>query len=286
MLGSAILDSLIENHTFEIFTFGRRKTQKLQYENQFIFKNSDFNLDNKPNIEVDYIIHCAAITNLNSCELDPREAINVNVQMVESLNQFATLDTRLFYISTDSVFDGRKGNYKEYDKTNPLNNYSKTKLKGESRARKSFIGKLTIVRTNIFGFNIPLKNSLVEWALTEWKLNKKISGYTNVYFNAIYIGHLANILVELIYKNSNFDFINVASSNFRSKYDFLNELRSEFGYSEKLLMASVYNFENQTLKRPLDTTLNTELLATVMSIPTVELGIKNLKEDWNLIYEN
>jgi dTDP-4-dehydrorhamnose reductase len=286
MLGSAIFSSLIENRTFEIFTLGRKETQKLQDKNQYIFKNSDFILDKKPNIEVDYIIHCAANTNLNSCESDPRVAINVNVQMVELLNQFATLDTHLFYVSTDSVFDGRKGNYVENDKTNPLNNYAKTKLKGESRARESFIGKSTIVRTNIFGFNVPLKNSLVEWALNEWKLNKKISGYTNVYFNAIYIGHLANILKEFIHKNSNFDYINVASSNFTSKFDFLNELRKEFGYSEELLMDSTYNFESQTLKRPLDTTLNTELLASIMSVPTVELGIRKLKEDWNLIYEN
>ena len=51
-------------------------------------------------------------------------------------------------------------------------------------------------------------------------------------------------------------------------------------------MDSTYNFESQTLKRPLDTTLNTELLASIMRVPTVELGIRKLKEDWNLIYEN
>ena len=286
MLGSATLNSLIEDRTFDIFTFGRNKTQKLQAENQYNFNNSDFILDKKPNIEVDYIIHCAANTNLNNCEVDPRDAIKINVQMVESLNQFATVGTHLFYISTDSVFDGRKGNYVENDKTNPLNNYAKTKLKGESRARESFIGKSTIVRTNIFGFNFPLKNSLVEWALNEWKLNKKINGFTNVYFNAIYIGHLAQILKELIHKNASLDFINIASSNFMSKYDFLNELRKEFGYGNELLMTSIYNIDNQTLKRPIDTTLNTELLASIISVPTVELGIKQLKEDWNLIYEN
>ena len=286
MLGSATLNSLIEDSTFDIFTFGRKKTQKLQDENQYIFNNSDFILDKKPNFEVDYIIHCAANTNLNDCELNIRDAIKVNVQMVELLNQFATAHTQLYYISTDSVFDGFKGNYLETDNTNPLNNYAKTKLKGEFRAKNKFIGKSTIVRTNIFGFNFPLKNSLVEWALNEWKLNKKISGFTNLYFNAIYIGHLAEILKELIHKNSSLDFINIASSNFMSKYDFLNELRKEFSYCNELLMTSIYNIDNQTLKRPIDTTLNTELLASIITVPTVELGIKQLKEDWNLIYEN
>ena len=51
------------------------------------------------------------------------------------------------YISTDYVFDGKKGSYKETDLTNPLNNYGKTKLSGE-KIIEDKTSKWSIIRTS------------------------------------------------------------------------------------------------------------------------------------------
>lgn len=285
MLGSAFLDLLISQDDFDIYTYGRKKTSKVIDSQQYSINN--LGTSGSENIvKVDFIIHCAANTDLNDCEKNVRQAISINVKFVESLNQFANVNTHLFYISTDSVFDGIEGNYDEHARTNPLNNYAKTKLKGEVRSKNKFIGSSTIVRTNIFGFSKPVKNSLVEWALKEWKMNHAINGFSNFYFNAIYISQLAEIVNELIVKNVKFEYLNVASSDFISKYDFLNLLREEFGYSSDLLKTLIYIQGNQTLKRPLDTTLNIELLSSVMNVPSIQSGIKQLKLDWDKSYEN
>lgn len=285
MLGSVILNSLISSDQFDVFTFGRKSTQKVKSQNQYFTNESNAKLNQIP-LVADFIIHCAANTDLNECENNIREAMKDNVQLVDSLNQFASVNTKLYYISTDSVFDGNTGNYLETDKTNPLNNYAKTKLKGEERARKKFKGKTTIIRTNIFGFNIPLRKSIVEWALNEWSNHKTISGYQNLYFNAIYTAQLAEVLVKLINDNCTYDCLNIASKNYVSKYDFLDKLRKEFGFPIELLVSTNFTAQNQNLIRPMNTTLNIELLSEIYDVPTVEFGLKQLKVDWNKQYDN
>jgi dTDP-4-dehydrorhamnose reductase len=285
MLGSQVLDFFVNEEVFDIYTFGRNRTNKVSYNNQYFTVDSQFEVKKKLP-KVDCIIHCAANTNLSDCESNIRDAIKVNVQMVELLNQFATAHTKLYYISTDSVFDGLKGNYLETDNTRPLNNYAKTKLKGEFRAKKKFIGKSTVVRTNIYGFNFPLKNTLVEWALKEWELNKEINGFDNLYFNAIYTRNLAQILYKLVITNCQLDYLNIASKDRVSKYEFLDILREEFNYNKELLRNEIYIQENQKIKRPMDTTLNVDLISTLCVIPTLREGILNLRKDWINCYEN
>ena len=78
------------------------------------------------------IFHLAASTNLNKCERDHEFAFDVNVKATEYIAEVCKeRDIYLIYPSTDYVFDGEKGLYKEYDAPNPVNYYSLTKLLSE-----------------------------------------------------------------------------------------------------------------------------------------------------------
>jgi dTDP-4-dehydrorhamnose reductase len=85
---------------------------------------------------VDTVIHMAAFTNPPKTEKDPREALAVNIRGTCNIVD-ACVDTnkRLIYISTDYVFDGKRGNYKEDDPVNPINKYAWSKLGGECAVR-------------------------------------------------------------------------------------------------------------------------------------------------------
>lgn len=85
------------------------------------------------NLKPDMVIHCAAFTNVDQCELEPDKAYLVNTIGTWAVaSACAKIDASIVYISTDYVFDGKKNSpYIEIDEPNPLNVYGKSKLGGE-----------------------------------------------------------------------------------------------------------------------------------------------------------
>ena len=89
----------------------------------------------------DILINTAAITNTNYCETHKKRAYEVNVEGVRNLVEFFR-GSKFIQISTDYVFDGKKGKYKKKEKPNPINFYGLTKLKGENIIQNSGIDYL------------------------------------------------------------------------------------------------------------------------------------------------
>ncbi len=80
----------------------------------------------------DYIIHTAALTNVDECERNPKLAYSINSFGTEKVAKAADkLSVPLLYISTDYVFDGENPPYSENDEPNPVSVYGKSKLLGE-----------------------------------------------------------------------------------------------------------------------------------------------------------
>lgn len=112
--------------------------------------------------EPDIIIHCAAMTDVEACENNQKEAFRVNVQGVMNiLNEFNGI---FIYLSTDHVFDGLKTwfwEYTEKHRPNPINVYGFTKYEGEAMTRTSY-GKSYIVRTSkLFDYEMMKEN--IDW---------------------------------------------------------------------------------------------------------------------------
>ena len=81
----------------------------------------------------DWVIHCAALANVDACEADPVLARQLNTELPAQLAaHVARGGARLVHISTDAVFDGQRGSYTELDEPNPLGVYAQTKLEGNA----------------------------------------------------------------------------------------------------------------------------------------------------------
>jgi len=106
----------------------------------------------------DIIIHAGAITDSNLVKSNPIIAINTNIIGTANLSNFCIqYNKRLVYISTDYVYNGIQGNYKENDPILPHNEYAWTKLGGECSVR--LIPNHLIIRTS-FGSNLfPYKQA-------------------------------------------------------------------------------------------------------------------------------
>ena len=83
-------------------------------------------------LKPDFIINCAAFTNVDHCEKNKKNASDSNVKVVKNILKYMSLKCKLIHISTDYIFDGKNGSYSETSLPNPINYYGKTKLKSEN----------------------------------------------------------------------------------------------------------------------------------------------------------
>ncbi len=144
------------------------------------------------------IIHCAAVTDVNFCELNKPFCRKVNVGGTENLVNLArSLDAQFIYISTPMVFSGKKGNYNEKDKTNPINYYGKTKNRAEKIVLKYKNG--LVLRANPIGRRpLGAHPSFVQWFFDMALNNRSFSLFTDVVINPISTKTLSNIVIDII----------------------------------------------------------------------------------------
>lgn len=145
----------------------------------------------------DFVIHAAAMTDVDGCELNPDAAYQVNSVGTRNVVLAARkTGADLLYVSTDYVFDGRSnGPYCEFDRPNPLNVYGRSKLAGERFVRHLY-DRYYIARTAwVYG---PGGNNFVEKILELVAERPSLSMVTNEYGSPTYTVHLAEAIAKLI----------------------------------------------------------------------------------------
>jgi dTDP-4-dehydrorhamnose reductase len=283
MLGKVVLEEFSLNSLYTIYALSR--SQVNQCSNKIIQKKIDItNYDLFSNflIEVnpEIIINCAANVDVEMCEKNKENSDLINADIIKTIYK-STPSAKLIYISTDSVFNGVNGSYREDDLTNPINNYAKSKLSGEINTL-NLMKNSVVIRTNIYGLNDGNRKSLFEWAVDKFSRNINIFGYDNVCFNPVYTKQLANIISKLIEIDFN-GVIHVGSDESISKYEFLNKIVNIFSFHEGLLKRSSYIVNENTAPRPLNTTLSTKRLFEILGyIPSLDQGLNNIKKDYEL----
>ncbi len=107
----------------------------------------------------DVVVHCGALTHVDYCETNIEESYEKTVKSTQALIALSkACNAQLVYISTDYVFDGKEGPYKENATTNPLNVYGKHKLEAEQLALTALENSLVLRVTNVYGDEIRGKN--------------------------------------------------------------------------------------------------------------------------------
>ena len=124
----------------------------------------------------DVVVHCAAMTQVDPCELDRETCLKVNVQGTRYLLSAALAEESHFvYVSTDFVFDGQSGPYAEEDAPGPVNFYGHSKLMAESEVKK-YSGPWSIIRTVLVYGIIPnsSRSNIVLWVRKSLSEGKEI----------------------------------------------------------------------------------------------------------------
>ncbi len=173
-------------------------------------------------INPDVVVHAAAFTDVNGSESNRDIAYKVNVLGTRNVAVACSqVDSALVYICTDYVFDGTKGSpYYEYDQTNPLSVYGKTKYLGEVYIR-DILDKFYIVRTAwLYGFHGP---NFVTTMLNLAKTNDSISVVNDQIGSPTYTVDLATAISQLIKKPA-YGIYHVTNSGNCSWYEYAREI--------------------------------------------------------------
>lgn len=195
------------------------------------------------------IIHTAANTNVDQCELDKDNAFFVNVLGTRNVAVAAAkADARLVYISTDYVFDGRgKRPYTEFDAPAPLSVYGKSKLAGE-RQVKNFSDKFFIVRTSwLYGLN---GNNFVKTMLNLAKEKSEISVVNDQIGTPTFTQDLARFLEKLI-QTDLYGVYHASNSGSCSWFDFALTIFRQAGIQDRVNVMPITTAElNRAAPRP------------------------------------
>ena len=225
-------------------------------------------------VKPETVINCVGIGDIDFLEKNPTIAYKINSDSAKNIAKICNkLGIYMIHISTDSVFDGQTGMYKENNKVNPLNIYTKSKALAENYVQDNAKNSV-IVRTNFYGFD--KKNKwFFNWIINSLSLGKKITGFTDLIFNPLEIFNLSNLLIELTTIKHE-GILHLSSNDFLSKYDFIMKVASVFNFDKNLIVKGNSSFQ---VKRPKNTTLDNSISKRILETPIapLDLCLKNIK---------
>lgn len=226
----------------------------------------------------DWVIHTAAIVDIDYCEVFKKKAYRVNVEGTRNALQLAKLfEANFLYISTPSIFTGR-GDFKEGDLPQPQNYYDLTKYLGEVHTLNYEKGY--VIRANIVGVH-PFKKrqrNLVEWLLGAISQNQDIKLFTDVIFNPLSNWTLALYIKKMLLKDKiGMKIMHFGSRNHISKGAFCKMIIAHFknftGGTENVSLDNL-TFKGKRVKNAWLSTKKTEKILKI-KMPSVkrEVGV-------------
>lgn len=199
----------------------------------------------------DVVIHTAAMTNVDACELNKEEAYRMNVNTVEYLIEACAIHkTHLIHLSTDFVFNGSNGPYVETDTPDPLSYYARTKLEAEELIQNSSV-KSAIIRTIII-YGVVDDNSrsnVVLWAYNALKNNKTITVINDQFRSPTLAEDLADACISAAMKRAT-GIYHVSGRELMNILDIVKITAGYFHLDESLICPVTSEELKQPAKRP------------------------------------
>ncbi len=210
LLGQHLLKMLTNSMAYEIIATGRGDARLPFIKNG---RYNYFSLDITDGMAVaafidqhqpTVIIHTAAITQVDECETNPISCWNTNVTATRFLVSAAeSIAAHFIFISTDFVFDGMNGPYKETDLAGPVNYYGSSKLAAEKAVMESQLS-WSIVRTVLVYGNILIGNrsNMVSWVQQNLLDGKNIKVVSDQWRTPTYVEDLAKGILLVVEKKA------------------------------------------------------------------------------------
>jgi dTDP-4-dehydrorhamnose reductase len=168
------------------------------------------------------VINCVGLVKQLADADDPLAALPVNALLPHRLARLCALTgTRLIHVSTDCVFSGRKGGYRESDDADAGDLYGRSKLLGEV----DYANAMTL-RTSIIGHELASAHGLIGWFLSQ---QGSVRGFTRAIFSGLPTGELARVMKDFVVPRPDLRGVYHVAADPISKYDLLHVVNQEYG---------------------------------------------------------
>ena len=221
----------------------------------------------------DFVVDTAASHDVDRCEEDRERAWQVNAAATGALASAAHAHgAKYLFVSTDFVFDGARGSYKETDPTGPVNYYGVTKVAGEKATLEADAGNQVVRPSVIYGWDSTRMN-FATWLLTSLRDGKDVRIVTDWFGSPTWADDLAGSILRLL-KVSAGGIFHLAGPDRLSRYEFALRLAKAFHLDPgfvKPVMAAEFA---RKAARPMDSSL--------VNVRAGEHGLRSLSVDESL----
>jgi len=224
-------------------------------------------------IEPKTIIVTAALTDVDKCEMHPEIAAAVNMEPFSYITFYLKQrGGRLIQISTDYVFSGEKGNYREEDERNPINVYGRTKKEAEDIIINSGINYSLVRTSGIFGINESTgKNNFFTWIYNNLRAGNEIRLVTDQIYSPVLNIMLAEAIHEIHEREIN-EVIHFSSLDAISRFDFGISVAEILNLKKELIHPIRMEDMRWMAKRPKNSSLNNDKAVRMMKIKPITVS--------------
>ncbi len=255
LLGQKIIDLLRYHTEYELIASSKGEN-RYPKEGGYIYEN----LDITNPLEVERIIakyepyaviNTAAMTNVDQCETDKENCDLLNIKAVEYLIKACTKHkVYLIHLSTDFIFDGESGPYKEEDEAKPLSYYGQSKYEAEQLLLNSGI-EYSILRTIIvYGVAAKMSRSnIVLWAKSALEKGDTVKVVNDQFRMPTLAEDLAQACILAIDKRAK-GIYHVSGKDYMSVIEMVKRIAKFYNLDESLIVETDSTTLNQAAKRP------------------------------------
>ena len=222
----------------------------------------------------DVVIHAAAIGSVDFAERNREQTRKVNVGGTEVVAELCQIfKSRLIYISSNAVFDGRTPFYSEIAPVNPINYYGQLKVEAENIVRESSIPWAIVRPILMYGWPYQgERDNPVVWWLRSLENGKHIKVVDNVFSKPLPAWSCAEVIWEVI-RQQQTGIYHAAGSDHLSLYDFALQVAEVFDLDAKLITPVPDSYFPEIAPRPQDTSFDTTKMENELGVKTI--GVKD-----------
>lgn len=272
LLGQKLINLFSKLNNFEVIAISRGDNKNDTAKN-YTYYNIDITDSKKvinllDDVKPNFIINCAAMTNVDQCEKEQEQCDAINVEALKTIvNSVKKYNGHLIHISTDFIFDGKEGPYTEDDKPNPINYYGLSKLKGEELIKQGQIN-YTILRTIlVYGLVDNMsKNNIVSWIKNAVENKQTVTMVNDQFRMPTLVDDLADACLLAI-QNSAYGVFNVSSSELLSIYEVALQVADAFNLDKSYIKSIPTSQLSQPAKRPPKTGFNLDKSKNTLKLP-------------------
>jgi dTDP-4-dehydrorhamnose reductase len=215
-------------------------------------------------IKPEIIINTAAYTDVDKSEEKRDLCWATNVRSVEILVEAVSDYQPVFVqISTDYVFDGKSGSYRETDPTNPVSYYGHTKLAAEKILRGSGLEYIIARSMILFGNGQKIRNNFVTWVIQQLRSGNKIKVVNDQRGNPTIVDDLSEAIKRLL-QEEEYGIFHIAGREVCSRYEFAQKIIKVYGLNEKLMEEVDSSQFKQAAPRPVNSSFNLDKLSNTL----------------------